>query len=165
MSIAELRRPALLLAAVAAAMLAGAYAFEHVGGLLPCELCWWQRYAWMATLPIALATFLVAAPRAGAVLVAGAALAALAGSAIAAFHVGVEMKWWQGTATCGASGGGAKTVEELARQLLATPVVRCDEVPWSLLGISMAGWNMLIAAAVGIAALAMLATALRGRAA
>lgn len=148
------RAPAALLASIAAAMLAGAFAFEHLGGLRPCVLCWWQRYAWMAALALALGA-LAAGPRRGAgALLALAALAALTGAGIAGFHVGVEQRWWAGTAECGNSLGAALTAEERLKQLLGTPVVRCDEIPWSMLGLSMAAWNGLVALVAGGVALA-----------
>jgi disulfide bond formation protein DsbB len=137
------------LAAIAAAMLAGAYAFEHIGGLRPCELCWWQRYAWMATLVLALAAHPAGTGRAGAALLTLAGAAALAGAGIAFFHVGVEQQWWPGTAACGGGTGGALSVEARLKQLLETPVVRCDEIAWSMLGLSMAAWNGLVALTAG----------------
>jgi disulfide bond formation protein DsbB len=74
----------------------------------------------------------------------------LIGAGIAGFHVGVEQQWWAGTAECGGLTGQAKTVEELKAQLFATPVTRCDAVAWSLFGISMAGWNLIVSAAGGV---------------
>jgi len=147
------RTAAALLALLAATMLIFAFAFEAFGGLRPCELCWWQRWAWLGALPSAIAAWL-APGRLPAALLGLAALAVLAGAGIAFFHVGVEWHWWRGTAACGASGGAA-SVEELARQLLGQPVVRCDEVTWSLLGISMAGWYGMLALVSGLAALAV----------
>lgn len=145
----------LILAAIAAAMLAGAFAFEHIGGLRPCVLCWWQRYAWMAALALGLAGAAAGRTRAGSILVTLGAFAALAGAGIAFFHVGVEQKWWEGTAECGSSLGGEMTAEERLKRLLGTPVVRCDEIAWSMLGLSMAAWNGLVS--LGAAALAGLA--------
>lgn len=84
-----------------------------------------------------------------------AGLVFLAGAGIAAFHVGVEQHWWQGLASCGGNLPQARTVEELRAALLAQPVVRCDEVAWSLFGISMAGWNFLFS--LGLAALSFAA--------
>ena len=140
-------RPAATLALLAAAMLAAAYGFEHLGGLAPCALCWWQRYAWMAALAPAGAALAAArhAPRAAAALLLVAALAALAGAAIAFFHVGVEQGWWEGTAACGSALGQGLSAEERLRRILAAPVVRCTDIPWSMLGISMAGWNGIVA--------------------
>jgi disulfide bond formation protein DsbB len=140
------RPAAALLAAIAAAMLAGAYAFEHVGGLRPCVLCWWQRYAWMAALALAIAAAFAGPRKAGGALLALAAIASLAGAGIAGFHVGVEQHWWQGTAECGGATGGAMTAQQRLDQLLNTPVVRCDEIAWSMLGLSMAAWNGLVGA-------------------
>lgn len=137
------------LALLAAAMLAGAFAFEHIGKLVPCVLCWWQRYAWMAALAFAVVARLGAGTRTGVALLALAALATLAGAGTALFHVGVEQAWWEGTAECGTPFGGEMTVEERLKALLGQPVTRCDQVAWSMLGISMAGWNGLIALVAG----------------
>lgn len=149
------RRAAFLLAAIAAAMLAGAYAFEHVGGLRPCVLCWWQRYAWMAALALALAAALAGPRASGTALLALAGISAIVGAGIAGFHVGVEQRWWPGTSECGGTMSGAMTPQQRLDMLLRTPVVRCDEIPWSMLGLSMAAWNGLVAlAAGGVAVLA-----------
>ena len=137
------------LALVAAAMLAGAFAFEHLGKLAPCVLCWWQRYAWMAALALTVVAWRGAAGRASGFVLALAALATLAGAATAFFHVGVEQAWWPGTAECGTPFGGGMTTEERLKLLLGQPVIRCDQVAWSMLGISMAGWNGLVALAAG----------------
>lgn len=144
-----------LLVLLAATMLAAAFAFEHLAGLRPCVLCWWQRYAWMAVLALA-APAALARGRLAAVLLGLAALAALTGAAIAFYHVGVEQRWWTGTEGCGATLGSAASAEERLRQLLAAPVVRCDEIAWSFAGLSMAAWNGAVAALGGGVALAAL---------
>lgn len=146
---ADTRIAAGLLALLAAAMLAGAFAFEHIGRFPPCVLCWWQRYAWMGALALAVIALPASGSRAGGVLLALAAIATLAGAAIAFYHVGVEQGWWEGTAECGTPFGDAMTTEERLKLLLGQPVVRCDQVAWSMLGISMAGWNGLIALVAG----------------
>lgn len=158
-----LDRPALvfaLLAAASAAILAAAFAFQYIGGLEPCVLCIYQRYPYGAVIGLGLLGVLAAnRPGAGRGLLAAlmglAAAALVTDAAIAGFHVGVEQKWWEGTQACvGVTGAG--TIEELRAQLLGQKVVRCDEVAWSLAGISMAGYNMLIA--LGLGALAAAAT-------
>ncbi len=141
----------LLLASVAA--LAGAYGSQHIGGLKPCILCLYQRWPFMAVIVLALLALAVPLPRLRGALVAASGLALLAGAGLAFFHVGVEQHWWAGTAGCGAPGIKATDVEALRRQLLEAPVVRCDEVPWSLFGISLAGYNFLMSTALGAAAL------------
>src|SRR5437868_9278521 len=139
--------PALVLAA-SIAVLGAALVSQYWGGLQPCVLCLYQRYPyWLA---IALSVLALAALARGQRRLAGGiiavtALAFLAGAGVALFHVGVEQHWWAGTAECGASGplAGGSAADVRAR-LLAQPVVRCDEVAWSLFGISMAGFNVLV---------------------
>lgn len=136
-------------------ILGAAYAFQYLGGLAPCELCLYQRYPYWAA--IALMAVALALPRRTGTLAAREALVYLsgllflAGAGIALFHVGVEQHWWTGPAACGAPAGApAATLEDLEARLRATPVVRCDEVPWSLFGISMAGYNGILS--LGLAA-------------
>jgi disulfide bond formation protein DsbB len=148
----QARTAAALIALASAGVLAGAFAFEHLGGLAPCVLCWWQRYAHLGVIAFAVLALLPVPHGLRMVLLLGAAVAALAGAGIAAFHVGVEQHWWQGTAECGSTLEPATSIEEMRQRLLAQPVVRCDEVAWSLFGLSMAGYNVLIS--FGLAAFA-----------
>jgi disulfide bond formation protein DsbB len=143
------RAAAALLVAGPLALLGVAYAFEHLGGLVPCEMCWWQRYALMAALALALLGWMLGRARA---LLALSALAVLAGAGIAVFHVGVEQHWWQGITACAAMPAGGSNADIMG-QILAQPVVRCDAIPWSLFGVSMAGWNALVSAMIGGVAL------------
>lgn len=145
--------PALLVAACLGA-LGIALASQYWGGLYPCVLCIYQRYAYGAAMALAALAFLLALHPAGRRLaLVGSGLAFLTGSGIAAFHVGVEQKWWQGTAECQAPALPENaTVEQLRDILLNQPFAPCDKVPWELFGISMAGYNVLVMA--GLAALA-----------
>lgn len=144
--------PAGLLLA-SAALLGGAFAFQHLGGLAPCALCLWQRWPHAAVVALCLLALAFGPGRWTAVLLALAAGALLAGAGIAAFHVGVEQHWWQGTAECGSAFGPAGSIDELRARLLAQPVVRCDEVAWSLFGLSMAAYNLVLSVALAAAAL------------
>jgi disulfide bond formation protein DsbB len=150
---------ALLLGASAAA-LASAFASQYIGGLQPCILCLYQRVPYGAVMAIsALGLGLSGAtPPPRRVIVGLAVLCAVAfviNAGIAAYHVGVEQHWWQGTEGCVGAGGAARTIEELRAQILAAPIVRCDEVPWSLFGVSLAGYNVL--ASLGLAAVGAIA--------
>ena len=142
------RTAAALVLLASAVVLGSAYAFQYWGGYAPCILCWWQRYAHMGTIAFAVLALLPVGPGIRAMLLLAAAAAALTGAGIAGFHVGVEQHWWQGTAECGSTLGAATSIEDMRKMLLAQPVVRCDEVAWSLLGISMAGYNMLLSLAI-----------------
>ncbi|WP_394658333.1 disulfide bond formation protein B [uncultured Novosphingobium sp.] len=132
-----------------ALLLAGAYISQYGFGLPPCEMCWWQRYAHFAALALGFLAFVI--PNRMLVWLAAVAIA-LAGL-IGGFHAGVEYGWWQGVTACTASPF-ASGQDPLAA-ILAAPVIRCDVAPWSLFGISLAGWNFLfsIAAALAIALL------------
>lgn len=142
-------RARLLALVVPAALLGGAYISQYGFGLHPCEMCWWQRYPHFAALVLAALAFV----RPSRALVALAALALLTSGLIGAFHAGVEYGWWEGLTACStnpaASGGNALDA------IMNAPIVRCDVAPWSLFGISLAGYNFLIstAAALGIFAL------------
>ena len=145
----------LLALALAGGLLAGAYVSQYVFGLFPCEMCWWQRWPHFAALALAALSFVAPAPR---VWVALAALAILVSGLIGGFHAGVEYDWWEGITGC--------AVVDPTRDVLdpmAVPLIRCDEAPWSLLGISLAGFNFLFSCLGGIAILA-LAAGRKGRA-
>ena len=140
---------ALAFAAGAGALIAALIA-EHGFGLRPCILCHWQRYAHVAAAGLAMVALLLPRrlPR---VVLGGAAVAFLASGAIAGFHVGVEQHWWEGTAGCHAPAFDPNaSVEELEQILLGTDFVPCDQVAWSLFGISMAGYNVIYSLAAGV---------------
>jgi disulfide bond formation protein DsbB len=149
----------LWLALGSGALLLAALAFQYLGGLDPCVLCLWQRWPHAAVVALGLVGFFALGGQRGRAAVSLVlALILIGGAGLAGFHVGVEQGWWEGTAACGgaaANGAGALSAADLRDQLLSTPVVRCDAVAWSMLGVSMAGWNGLASlalAAVGIAA-------------
>ena len=141
--------------AASLALLAGAFAFQEIGGLDPCVLCVWQRYPYAVTIGLS-ATALVLAGQGRAhgtfvapLLTGLSALAFAVGGGIAVYHVGVEQGWFQPSAACtGAAIGEAETIEELKARIEAAPLAHCDEVPWSLFGVSLAGYNLLASAAL-----------------
>ncbi len=132
------------------AALGTAFASQYLGGLQPCILCVYQRWPYGLAVVLGLAAIMLArsSTKAAALLLALAGLAVWVSGGIGAFHVGVEQGWWQGTAECG-SQISTTSVEALRQALNAAPVVRCDQVPWSLFGISIAGYNLLYAALLG----------------
>jgi disulfide bond formation protein DsbB len=122
------------------ALLAGAFGFQHLGGLAPCKLCLWQRY-----------------PHAAAIVAGGLALAlhwrvfivlgglsALTTSGLGLYHAGVENGWWEGPTTCTSGPIGNLTPQQLMDQILTAPLVRCDDIAWQFLNLSMASWNAIL---------------------
>lgn len=138
-------RPAALLAAAgSAALLAGAFAFQHIGGLQPCPLCLWQRWPHAAAVAIGLAV-LVLGPRRW--LLAAGLLAALVAAGLGLYHAGVEQAWWEGPQSCAVmSEIGGMSAGDLLAQIEAAPVVRCTDITWSMWGLSMAAWNAVLSA-------------------
>jgi disulfide bond formation protein DsbB len=150
-------RIALLQAILGGAVLCSAYGFQYLGGLQPCALCLYQRWPWWIAIGLALVAVLLRGnPGVQKAVVALASLAILTGAGIAGFHVGVEQQWWQGLASCGGVSDMPMTVEALKRQIMNAPVVRCDEVAWTLMGVSMAGYNMLLSLVFGLGGLVLL---------
>lgn len=134
----------LLSLAVPAALLAGALGSQHIGGLFPCEMCYWQRWPHYAAIALALLSYaLRRQPDRGRSLVWLAALAILTSGAIGVYHAGVEAGIFEGLTQCAAGGSGG-SAEDIFADIMATPIVRCDQVQFSFLGISMAGWNALL---------------------
>ena len=126
------------------ALLGGALGSQYFGGLHPCEMCYWQR--WPHGVAILLAALAFTAPAESLrsrMLTLSAALAIAVSGAIGVYHAGVEAKIFQGFTTCTALAKGATTAE-LLKQITHAPLVRCDEVQFRFLGISMAGWNAIL---------------------
>jgi disulfide bond formation protein DsbB len=143
---------ALAIAAVAAATLAGAWFFELVLDIRPCPLCLEQRYAYYLAVPLGLGVAFVAsrgAPRP--VLLAGFAvllLAALANAWLGGYHAGVEWQFWQGPTDCSGPIADLGSAGTLLQRLDSVKVIRCDEVQWRVLGLSLAGYHVLISLAM-----------------
>jgi len=147
-----------LIFAISVATLGNALIFEHVGGLVPCDLCLQQRVPYWVLIPASLLAGILSreanlgiAPLA---LIALCVVAAAVNVGIAGYHAGVEYKWWEGPLGCTGGGLIAGSLAELQQQLADVKVPRCDEIPWSLFGISMAGYNFLIS--LGLVALGVL---------
>ncbi|HEY9553009.1 disulfide bond formation protein B [Allosphingosinicella sp.] len=140
----SLDKARLLALLVPAALLAGALGSQYIGGLHPCDMCHWQRWPHYAAVALAIGSFALrgAADR-GRSLVWLAGLAIFVSGAIGVYHAGVEIGVFEGITACTASISGGSSADLLAN-IMATPLIRCDQVQWSFLGISMAGWNALL---------------------
>ncbi|KRS12194.1 dihydroneopterin aldolase [Roseovarius atlanticus] len=126
------------------ALLLGAWAFQHLGGLAPCKMCIWQR--WPHGVAIAVGALILLVPLGvglARLLIGVGLLAALTTAAIGGYHTGVERGWWEGPSSCSSGSTSGMSTDELMDQIMSAPLVRCDEVAWQMLGLSMASWNML----------------------
>lgn len=131
----------ILLATIgSASVLLGAYAFQHLGGMAPCKMCLWQR--WPHAIAIVIGVIILVT---GQIRLAWlSALASLSTAAIGIYHVGVEQGWLEGPTSCTSSGVSDISAQDLMDQILAAPLVRCDDIAWQMAGISMAGWNAIV---------------------
>jgi len=145
----------------------GALAFEHIGGLAPCQMCYWQRHAHKAVIVIAVIALIVRQftmdRRWESRFLALIGLAFLLSFGLAFWHVGVEFKWWEGPKTCMVGAGASDFNTESLLNALENPVEMpaCSEAPWHLLNISMAGYNAVFS---GLAALISFVFVVKARA-
>jgi disulfide bond formation protein DsbB len=144
------RKTVLLVAGGSAVLLLGAFFFQMLG-YPPCDLCLWQRWPHTAAIAVGGLTLLTGLrwlPWAG-------ALAAATSGAIGIYHSGVEQGWWLGPTTCTSGGALTGSTEDLLGQIIAAPLVRCDDIAWIFAGLSMASWNAILSfalAAIWVAA-------------
>ena len=163
LSLTHPRSVAGLILVAAAATIGGALVFEHGFGLTPCPLCLLQRNPYYLAMPLALALAVVPLDRrwarTGLVLLAAIFLV---GAGLGAYHAGVEWGLWPGPSDCaGAAAPAAGSVGDFLNQLETTRVVSCTQAAWRFLGLSLAGWNVLIS--LGLAGVAAVAAARRSR--
>ena len=139
------RRARLLALLLPAALLAGAWASQLIGGMYPCEMCHWQRWPHYAALAPAVLAFFVSDRGLARMLVTVAALLVAVSGAIGVAHAGVEYHWWDGLTACTATTS-LSGMDAAARldAILHAPVVRCDVAQWSFAGISLAGFNAIL---------------------
>ena len=120
-----------------------ALGFQHIGGVEPCKMCYWQRYPHYAAVVIGLLALLLG----GRLWIALGALAAATTMGLGAFHTGVERKWWEGPQSCTGDGGLSTMTGSDLLDFENTPLpVMCDDIAWDTwgLGITMANWNVVI---------------------
>jgi disulfide bond formation protein DsbB len=143
-------------AVIAAATLAGAWFFQLVLEILPCPLCLEQRYAYYLAVPLgALVAFVAARGAPRPLLLAGLAvlaIAALVNAGLGTYHAGVEWGFWQGPTDCTGPVGNLGSAGTLLQRLDTVKVIRCDEVQWRFLGLSLAGYNVLISLLMAVIA-------------
>lgn len=122
------------------ALLAGALGSQFIGGLFPCEMCHWQRWPHYAAIQLALIAIYMRDKTIGTLFLWLATLAILSSGAIGVFHAGVEYGWWEGLTNCSTSSSAGG---DFLSDIMATPVISCDQPQWTIFGISLAGFNAI----------------------
>jgi disulfide bond formation protein DsbB len=143
---------ALAIFALSLATIVGAWYFEFVLKLPPCPLCLEERLPYHVVIPLSLLMVIAALARAPRTLLAvgftAIIVAMLCSAALGAYHAGVEWHWWAGPTECSGPITDLSAKGSILGQLDTVHVVRCDEAAWRFLGISLAGYNVLISLAL-----------------
>lgn len=132
-----------------AAAIAVALGVQYIGGLPPCSLCIAQRWPLVGGIAFGLMALAVAREHRK-LLLKLAAFCVGIGAIIAFYHVGVEQHWWLGPDGCGGPDSAGMSVDELLTQIQQTPAARCDEISFTVLGLSMAAWNIIFSVITAI---------------
>jgi disulfide bond formation protein DsbB len=148
---------AIVIAVVGAATILGAWFFQYGLGLKPCPLCLEQRYPYYFAIPLAALILLGVSAGASRKVLLAALFVIAAGmlwnAGLAGYHAGIEWKWWPGPQDCSGPIDSLGSANDLLRQLESINVVRCDEAAWRFLGLSLAGYNVLISLALAAVAI------------
>ena len=128
---------------VPALLLGGAVFSQYVLGLHPCEMCYWQRWPHWAALAFALLGLMARKEGWADYLIYIAAIAIAISGLIGGFHAGVEYGWWEGVTSC-ATNIEAGSSQDMLDAIMNAPLIRCDKAPWTMFGISLAGYNFLL---------------------
>lgn len=123
---------------------------QYAFGYAPCELCIYQRVPYICAILFGAIGIFAHQPKIGLALTS---FAFFINTIIASFHVGVEQKWWEGLTSCGGNLSSAQSLEEMRNAIMNAPVTRCDEIAWQFMGISMAGYNVMLCLALALFAL------------
>jgi disulfide bond formation protein DsbB len=143
-----------------AALLAGALG-SQLFGLMPCEMCHWQRWSHYAAVAVAALSFAPLPRPVQMLFVLFAGVLIAVSGAIGVFHAGVEYHWWQGITACSAEVGHGDAMD-LLNQALRRPLVRCDVPQWTLFGISLAGFNAILSLVGAVTIFALAPRRVRG---
>jgi len=127
-------------------LLLGALAFQYLGGLPPCKLCYWQRYPHMLAIVFGVIYYYTSI---GTIVVIPA-VATISSGGVGAYHFGIEKEFWPGPNTCSSGNVDNISTDALIEQIMSAPLTKCDEILWSFLNISMAGWNTILSTFLGL---------------
>ena len=142
------KKTALLVMTVSPTILLLAIGFQYVGGLQPCYLCHWQRWPYVFTFVLSVLILTLSSSkqsaRTGNYIFFYITFVFLLSTILSTYHLGIEEKWWAGVSKCSEITVVKNLpLDELRKKILETPIARCDQPPWDLFGISLAGYNVL----------------------
>jgi len=144
------RIPLILVLLASAAVVGTALLSQYWGGLVPCELCLYERWFYYAALVLAPAALACPSAKARRAVLLLLGLLFLGSTALGFYHTGVEQHWFAGPSACTNSGSAAETFEQFKARLLNQQPVLCDEIQWSIAGLSLAALNAICSLAIAV---------------
>jgi disulfide bond formation protein DsbB len=138
------RQAAIAVLVASAAVVGAALGFQYLGGLAPCELCLLERWPYYIAIFVAFIATVLATRIDASWALALCGLLFVAGAGLGFYHLGVEQHWFAGPTACTGPAEAADSVAALKAQIMGQQPVRCDEVRWRFLGLSLAGWNFVV---------------------
>lgn len=126
---------------------------QYVGGLQPCELCLYERWPYYAVIALSALALASRTASLNRVVLGLSAAIFIGGAALGFYHTGVERHWFEGPTACTGDLAGASSIEALQRALEGRQPVQCDVPQWSFHGITLAGLDFAVSAALACFAL------------
>ena len=117
--------------------------------LEPCELCSYQRIPYVSVLLFGGGALAIGEWNKRAVGYLFSTIF-LTGATLAFYHVGVEQLWWKAITSCGGHQPLPNSLDELQLSLSQGMVKACNEIDWTLLGLSMTVYNAAISLLLAI---------------
>ena len=145
------------------ALAGGALASQYLGGLVPCEMCYWQRWPHYAAIGVAALAFFVPTPLPRRLLVLVAAALIAVSGIVGVAHAGVEYHWWEGFTACTSGIRATGNSADVLAQIMNAPLIRCDVPQWTLAGISLAGFNAIFSLGGALAIMVLASRRADGR--
>ncbi len=140
----------ILILLASSAVVGTALLSQYWGGLVPCELCLYERMPYYAALVLELAALAFPAMNMQRATLVLLGLLFLASTALGFYHTGVEQHWFAGPSACTSGGGAAETLEQFKARLQGQQTVMCDEIQWSIAGLSLAALNAICSLAIAV---------------
>ena len=128
---------------ISSSMLLSAFYLEYFHDAFPCDLCITQRWFHALIISYSLIAIFIHEKKilANKFVLVGLSITWIASAVAGLYHFGIEMNFWSGPDECSSSIDFSK---DLLKYLLNKSPIKCDEVMFKILGLSLAGWNALM---------------------
>jgi len=116
---------------------------EYFFHILPCQMCLNQRYPYYFIISIFIVFYFISkTPNIWLYILSE--LAVLYGLFYSVWHVGIEQNLLTGPSSCSRKLEKANSVGDLKEQIFNQSIINCNEISWSMFGLSAATLNSLL---------------------